>query len=232
MNCRAAAAIQFPTQCLTCRGLMPGLRISASVSGVGLSSGRAALARVGWPDLSAFSEEISSLPRISDESSGEERCYGRKRVSKAYRSGERLSIRARPSPTLCGKASAMSRHRLARLMEVLMITANTVERMKPRFRGELIARGDPSYDGARKVFNASIDRKPGRIARRASSEDVVKATKPRKPERTVVRAARPQRRGLCRLQPRHSRRSIADEDDQVNPAIPSVRVEAVSRGAK
>ena len=109
-----------------------------------------------------------------------------------------------------------------------MITANTVERMKPRFRGELIARGDPSYDGARKVFNASIDRKPGLIARCASSEDVVEA----------VKLARDQKELLSVRGAGHNVAGYAVCDEgivvdlspmktiKVNPAIPSVRVEA------
>ena len=40
------------------------------------------------------------------------------------------------------------------------------------FRGELIRRGDPPYDGARRVWNGAIDRYPALVARCTGAADV------------------------------------------------------------
>src|SRR5262245_22075073 len=56
-----------------------------------------------------------------------------------------------------------------------MLDSSTVYDLKSRFRGELIAPGDPQYDGARAVFNATIDRRPALIARCAGPDDVIQA---------------------------------------------------------
>src|SRR4051812_1548484 len=42
---------------------------------------------------------------------------------------------------------------------------------------DLIVPGDPRYDGARTVWNAAIDRRPGAIARCTSTEEVVAAVR-------------------------------------------------------
>ncbi len=47
--------------------------------------------------------------------------------------------------------------------------------MKTRFRGELIRKGDLSYDASRKVYNAMIDRHPEIIAKCADTADVISA---------------------------------------------------------
>jgi FAD/FMN-containing dehydrogenase len=57
-----------------------------------------------------------------------------------------------------------------------MIAAAAMREFQSRFRGELIARGDEGYDGARLVFNAMIDRHPALIARCTNTTDVVEAT--------------------------------------------------------
>src|SRR5207249_4589644 len=51
----------------------------------------------------------------------------------------------------------------------------TIEGFKSTFRGELIRPGDPTYEGARAVWNAIIDRKPALIARCAGAADVISA---------------------------------------------------------
>ena len=55
-----------------------------------------------------------------------------------------------------------------------MIAASAIRRLKSALRGQLLIRGDQGYDSARRVFNAMIDRRPGFIARCASSEDVAR----------------------------------------------------------
>src|SRR5512142_14388 len=50
-----------------------------------------------------------------------------------------------------------------------------VQELRGRFRGELIGPGDASYDAARRVYNAMIDRRPGLIARCADVADVATA---------------------------------------------------------
>ena len=45
--------------------------------------------------------------------------------------------------------------------------------LKPRLRGPLLAPSDAAYDGARSVWNAMIDRRPGAIARCLGVADVV-----------------------------------------------------------
>jgi FAD/FMN-containing dehydrogenase len=53
-----------------------------------------------------------------------------------------------------------------------MLGASSVERLKSRFRGELLIPGDQGYDAARAVFNAAIDRRPAIIARCTGPDDV------------------------------------------------------------
>src|SRR5271157_5278505 len=45
--------------------------------------------------------------------------------------------------------------------------------LKASLRGELIQRSDESYDAARKVYNAMIDKRPALIARCADVADVI-----------------------------------------------------------
>lgn len=51
----------------------------------------------------------------------------------------------------------------------------SVETLRPNFAGELLSPGDPSYDSARTIWNASIDRKPAIIARCTGTADVIAA---------------------------------------------------------
>lgn len=53
----------------------------------------------------------------------------------------------------------------------------TIEAFREDFRGELIRPGDATYDGARRVFNAMIDRRPALIARPTGAADVIAAVK-------------------------------------------------------
>ncbi len=50
-----------------------------------------------------------------------------------------------------------------------------IQELRGKFRGELIAPGDSAYEGARKVYNAMIDKKPALIARCADVADVMTA---------------------------------------------------------
>jgi FAD/FMN-containing dehydrogenase len=49
------------------------------------------------------------------------------------------------------------------------------ERLRDRFRGEIIEPGDKTYDSARKVYNAMIDKRPRLIARCVDVADVIAA---------------------------------------------------------
>ena len=54
-----------------------------------------------------------------------------------------------------------------------MLDEATVEQFKTSLRGELIQPGDPSYNEARQVYNAMIDKRPQMIARSADVADVI-----------------------------------------------------------
>ena len=53
------------------------------------------------------------------------------------------------------------------------LTATAVQDFASRLRGELIQPGDATYDNARKVYNAMIDKHPALIARCADVADVI-----------------------------------------------------------
>jgi FAD/FMN-containing dehydrogenase len=57
------------------------------------------------------------------------------------------------------------------------IGASLIETLKPDFRGQIIVPGDADYDAARRIWNASIDKYPGAIARCSGAADVVAAVK-------------------------------------------------------
>jgi FAD/FMN-containing dehydrogenase len=56
-----------------------------------------------------------------------------------------------------------------------MLNGATITKFKTSLRGELVGPGDQSYDAARKVYNAMIDRRPRLIARCADVADVIAA---------------------------------------------------------
>ena len=53
----------------------------------------------------------------------------------------------------------------------------SIERLAGRMQGEVIAPGDPGYDAARMVWNASVDRHPALVARCAGVSDVIEAVR-------------------------------------------------------
>ena len=55
------------------------------------------------------------------------------------------------------------------------ITQAAVDGLRNDFGGQIILPGDLGYDGARTIFNAMIDRRPGVIAQCANANDVVRA---------------------------------------------------------
>lgn len=67
-----------------------------------------------------------------------------------------------------------------------MIAGSAINQLTSSFAGELLARGDPGYDAARRVFNAMIDRRPGLIARCTSPTDVIQAMNFAREQGTLV----------------------------------------------
>ena len=67
-----------------------------------------------------------------------------------------------------------------------MITSSAVQQLKSRFRGEVILPRDQGYDAARAVFNVTIDRRPGVIARCAGPDDVIQAVNFAREENLLV----------------------------------------------
>ncbi len=53
--------------------------------------------------------------------------------------------------------------------------AQTIEGLRERVRGEVITADDDSYDAARRVFNAMIDRQPAVVVRCSTTDDVIAA---------------------------------------------------------
>jgi FAD/FMN-containing dehydrogenase len=58
-----------------------------------------------------------------------------------------------------------------------MFDARTIEQLRGRLRGSILAPDDPQYDAARRVYNAMIDRRPAAIARCADVKDVIAAVR-------------------------------------------------------
>jgi len=57
----------------------------------------------------------------------------------------------------------------------MVVGHDRIERFQAAFRGEVIQPGDSGYETARKIWNASIDKHPGIIARCSGVADVVAA---------------------------------------------------------
>ena len=57
----------------------------------------------------------------------------------------------------------------------VVVGQDRIERFQAAFRGEVIPPGDSGYEKARKIWNASIDKRPGIIARCSGVADVVAA---------------------------------------------------------
>jgi hypothetical protein len=55
---------------------------------------------------------------------------------------------------------------VAAIAEGLTLDATALAELHGGFRGEIVGRDDPAYDAHRQVWNGSIDRRPGLIARR------------------------------------------------------------------
>src|SRR5262245_21169687 len=53
------------------------------------------------------------------------------------------------------------------------MNATEIQELRAKFRGELIGPNDAGYDGARKVYNAMIDRRPALIVKVADVADVL-----------------------------------------------------------
>ena len=56
-----------------------------------------------------------------------------------------------------------------------VVSENRIDEFRVRFRGEVIGPDDAAYDTARRIWNASVDRHPGMIARGSGAADVVDA---------------------------------------------------------
>ena len=59
----------------------------------------------------------------------------------------------------------------------ITVDAGAVDELETALRGQVIRRGDPSYEDARRVWNGSIDKHPALIARCAGAADVVAAVR-------------------------------------------------------
>ncbi|MDR6534438.1 FAD-binding oxidoreductase [Variovorax soli] len=50
-----------------------------------------------------------------------------------------------------------------------------IDRLRHHVRGELVQPGDPAYEGARKVWNGAVDKRPAAIVYCTSADDVIQA---------------------------------------------------------
>ena len=82
-----------------------------------------------------------------------------------------------------------------------------LEQLRPALRGVALAPGEPGYDEARSVYNASIDRRPAVIVRCLGTADVVQAVRFAARRRPAGGGTR---RRAQRRRARHLRRRTAD----------------------
>src|SRR5215475_10420445 len=66
------------------------------------------------------------------------------------------------------------------------VPSHKIDEFKGGFRGEVIRPGDASYDSARAIWNAMIDKRPALIARCTSTADVVRAVNFARDNRLVL----------------------------------------------
>src|SRR5690606_41353154 len=52
---------------------------------------------------------------------------------------------------------------------------SVAEELKKEFGGEIFLPGEPSYEDARKIWNATVDKHPALIARRSNTQDALRA---------------------------------------------------------
>ena len=55
------------------------------------------------------------------------------------------------------------------------LQATKIKELRVKFRGEVLLPGDDGYDSARKIWNATIDKRPALIVRCTTTSDVVHA---------------------------------------------------------
>src|SRR5947207_13181715 len=61
------------------------------------------------------------------------------------------------------------------IAEGFTLEETALAELQAGFRGQILGRDDPTYDEQRKIWNASIDRRPALIARCAGVADVIAA---------------------------------------------------------
>ena len=75
---------------------------------------------------------------------------------------------------LCSKGEKMAGRELIN-SKGDVVSENRIEEFRVGFRGEVICPDDAAYDTARRIWNASVDRHPGMIARCSGVADVIDA---------------------------------------------------------
>lgn len=55
------------------------------------------------------------------------------------------------------------------------LTQHTLDHLRTRLRGPVVAAGDAEYEAVRTIWNAAINRRPAAFARCTGNEDVIAA---------------------------------------------------------